>query len=180
MPPKLRTKTKKQNIPSRKRLLDWLSHQSWQGIGAIASIAACIVAIVAIVLTTKPPVRATATPTVAIPTSEPFKLTYITFDPPSPSGAENIKIFSCTRGYGGIGITLKVSVNTSPDGTDSGDWIVIKELGVPCFRQEDAPVWNTSTWLGGTYLVKVQAKGPDNETWDDASSLTTLYQLQKP
>jgi hypothetical protein len=120
------------------------------------------------------------TATLLLPTPEVFKITGITFEPPPPSNAENIKIFSCTQGHGGVGITLKVSINTSPDGTDTGDWIIVKELGVPCFRPEDAPVWNTSTWLTGTYLVKVEAKGPDNQTWDEALNLTTTYQLQKP
>lgn len=72
---------------------------------------------------------------------------------------------------------MKVSVNLAPDGTDAGEWQEIKELGVPCFDQTDAPTWNTTGWKPGTYLVKAEAKGPDDPEWEKPAVLTTTYKL---
>ncbi|MCX6383122.1 MAG: CHAP domain-containing protein [Actinobacteria bacterium] len=44
----------------------------------------------------------------------------ISFSPPSPSSSDKIKIFASTTGWGGVGVTLRVSVNTAPDGSTSG------------------------------------------------------------
>ncbi len=79
------------------------------------------------------------------------------FDPPSPSGAEQVKIYACTEGHAGVNISLSVRVNDAPDGSDSGQWHIIKELGVPCFNDVDAPVWNTLAFPDGDHLVRVVA-----------------------
>jgi hypothetical protein len=112
-------------------------------------------------------------PSNQIPTAEPFAVRFIAFDPPSPSSSDAVKIFACAGGYNGVGITLKVSVNNAPDGSDLGDWQLLKELGVPCFGQADAPVWQP-----GTYLVKVEAKGPADPHWTYPAALTATYILE--
>lgn len=120
------------------------------------------------------------TPQFEVPTKVPFAFKSYGFDPPSPSAAQQIKIFGCTTGYGGVGITLRVSVNTASDGSDKGDWKILKELGVPCFNQDDAPVWDTKDWLAGKYQIKIAAKGPDDPDWKQPIIQIVTYELQKP
>lgn len=120
------------------------------------------------------------TPKFEVPTQIPFAFKSVGFDPVSPSASRQIKIFACTTGFGGVGVTLKIEVNTSPDGTDKGDWKVLKELGVPCFNQDDAPIWDTKDWKAGKYLVKFVAKGPDDPNWEHPIYTTTAYQIEKP
>ncbi len=70
---------------------------------------------------------------------------------------EQVRIFACTEGHAGVNITLNVRVNDAPDGSDSGQWHIIKELGVPCFNDVDVPVWNTLAFPDGDHLVRVVA-----------------------
>jgi len=101
----------------------------------------------------------------------------ILFDPLSPSSADTIKIFASTTGWGGVGITLRVSVNTASDGSTDGEWKILKELGVPKFNENDAPIWNTKEWHNGTYRVRVEAKGPDDQNWQNPTVAEALYTL---
>lgn len=101
----------------------------------------------------------------------------ISFSPPSPSSADNIKIFASTTGWGGVGVTLRVSVNTAPDGSSSGEWKILKELGVPKFNENDAPVWDTKGWSNGTYKIRVEAKGPNDPNWQNPAVIETNYTL---
>ncbi len=101
----------------------------------------------------------------------------ISFDPSSPSSEDKIKIFATTTGWGGVGVTLKVSVNTANDGSSNGSWIILKELGVPKFNNEDAPVWDTRGWTNGTYLIRVEAKGPNDPYWQNATVIEKKYKL---
>jgi surface antigen len=101
----------------------------------------------------------------------------ISFSPPSPSSANQIKIFASTTGWGGVGITLRVSVNTSPDGSSNGEWKILKELGVPKFNENDAPIWETKGWQNGTYRVRVEAKGPNDPYWQNPAIIETTYTL---
>jgi murein DD-endopeptidase MepM/ murein hydrolase activator NlpD len=79
------------------------------------------------------------------------------FSTASPSNAEQIKIFACSSGHAGVNITLRVLVNDANNGTDSGQWHIIKEQGSPCFNDTDAPVWNTLEYGDGSHLVRVLA-----------------------
>lgn len=130
-------------------------------------------------LTATPTLTESATtPTfVAPPTDEPFKIRYITFDPTPPANAAEVKVFACTQGYGGVGITLKLSINTAPDGSDAGEWRGLKELGVPCFNAVDAPIWFTEGWQPGTYQVKAEAKSFDDPHWEHPAVMTVTYTL---
>ena len=101
----------------------------------------------------------------------------ISFNPSSPSSADKIKIFASTTGWGGVGITLRVSVNTAPDGSTNGEWKILKELGVPKFNENDAPEWNTQGWSNGTYKVRVEAKGPNDPNWQSPAIVETTYTL---
>lgn len=101
----------------------------------------------------------------------------ISFNPSSPSSADKIKIFASTTGWGGVGITLRVSVNTAPDGSTNGEWKILKELGVPKFNENDAPEWNTQGWSNGTYRVRVEAKGPNDPNWQNPAIIETTYTL---
>ena len=101
----------------------------------------------------------------------------ISFSPQSPSSADQIKIFASTTGWGGVGVTLRVTVNTAPDGSANGEWKIIKELGVPKFNENDAPVWNTNGWQNGTYRVRAEAKGPNDPNWQNPAIIETTYTL---
>ncbi len=181
----------------RRSVRDILRDNIWQGIGAIVGILALLVTLWAVFWPHDKPIAETPTtqvtkqamavsntpvssvsPTLpAVPTPEPLGIQYLVFDPPPPSAAETVKVFACTTGYGGEGITLKVSVNTATDGSDRSEWQVLKELGVPCFNQIDVPTWDAREWKAGTYLVKVEAKGPDDLGWEHAAVLTATYSL---
>lgn len=101
----------------------------------------------------------------------------ISFNPSSPSSADQIKIFASTTGWGGVGVTLRVSVNTAPDGSSNGEWKILKELGVPKFNENDAPVWNTKGWQNGIYKIRVEAKGPNDPNWQNPAVIETTYTL---
>jgi hypothetical protein len=54
------------------------------------------------------------------------------FEPLDPN-QEQVRIRACTTGHAGVNISLSVRVNTATDGSENGEWRIIKELGVPCF-----------------------------------------------
>ena len=81
----------------------------------------------------------------------------VSFQPASPSRSEEVTIFAATQGCGGVNVGLRVSVNTAPDGSATGEWKVIKELGVPVFTDNDAPRWDTREYEAGTHKVRVEA-----------------------
>jgi murein DD-endopeptidase MepM/ murein hydrolase activator NlpD len=88
-----------------------------------------------------------------------------------------IKIFASTTGWGGVGVTLRVSVNTAPDGSSNGEWRILKELGVPKFNEVDAPEWHTNGWSNGTYRIRVEAKGPGDPHWQNPAVIESTYTL---
>jgi hypothetical protein len=96
------------------------------------------------------------------------------FSVASPSNAEQIKIYACSSGHAGVNITLRVLVNDANDGTDSGQWHIIKEQGSPCFNDTDAPVWNTLEYGDGSHLVRVLAWAIQP---DAGSTSDTVYVL---
>ncbi len=101
----------------------------------------------------------------------------IHFDPASPSDAERVKTYACTQGHAGVGIGLRVSVNEAADGSDDGKWDIIKELGVPCFNDEDVPVWNTLGYADGRHLVRFQARREEDHSWEEATEELRVYEL---
>jgi len=95
---------------------------------------------------------------------------------PQDGNSEQVKIRACTTGQGGIGITMRVSVNDANDGSDQGEWHIIKELGVPCFNEEDAPIWNTLEYGDGPHRVRAEAHGTSTG-WDGAAVREEVYTL---
>lgn len=95
---------------------------------------------------------------------------------PQDAKSERVKIRACTEGQAGIGITMRVSVNDASDGSESGQWHVIYELGVPCFNETDAPIWNTLGYGDGTHKVRVEAHGMQTG-WDGAAARDATYTL---
>lgn len=82
---------------------------------------------------------------------------------PLDSNSERVRLSACVSGQGEVGITIRFLLNSATDGTDKGSWTNIGELGVPCFSDSDAPVWNTledNVISGnGQHLIRVEAHG---------------------
>ncbi len=87
---------------------------------------------------------------------------------PLDSLAEVVRIRACTVGQGSVGVTMKVMVNSAADGSTNGTWKTLKELGVPCFNEIDAPTWNTLEYETGRHVIRVLAHGL-GESWNDAA-----------
>lgn len=103
-------------------------------------------------------------------------ITQLYFQDQDPQG-ERVKIRACTEGQGGVGITMRVSVNTASNGSDQGEWRIIHELGVPCYNDIDAPIWTTLDYEGGPHLVKVEAHG-SSTSWNGAAVRTETYHVR--
>jgi len=95
---------------------------------------------------------------------------------PQDADSEVVRIRACTAGLGGVGITMRVSVNDANDGSANGTWHIIKELGVPCFTEADAPLWRTLEFGTGTHRVRVEAHGAD-ASWNGAAVREATYAL---
>jgi hypothetical protein len=104
-----------------------------------------------------------------------LEITELYFEPQDGS-SEQVKIRACTAGQGGVGITMRVSVNDASDGSGNGEWHIIKELGVPCFNAEDAPIWPTLEYGDGPHRVRAEAHGAD-ASWDGAAVREEVYTL---
>lgn len=91
--------------------------------------------------------------------------------------AEKVRIRACTTGQGSVGITMRVSVNSANDGSSNGTWKVLKELGVPCFNEVDAPTWNTLEYASGPHRIRVEAHG-SKSGWDGAAVREMVYNVR--
>jgi hypothetical protein len=103
--------------------------------------------------------------TIYNPQLEVTQLEFVSLD----SNGERIRIMACANNA----TTLKAQVNTANDGSDSGEWRTLKELGVPCFNAEDAPVWNTLAYESGPHRVRVLARGAGG--WEEAAVREEVY-----
>lgn len=106
-------------------------------------------------------------------------ITQFSLTPLDPN-SENVRLMACVSGQGGVGITIRFLVNSATNGTDSGYWRNVGELGVPCFTINDAPVWHTledNTLSGdGQHLVRVEAHGAATG-WNGAVSQDQVITL---
>lgn len=106
-------------------------------------------------------------------------ITQLYFEP-QDGNSDVVKIRACTAGLGGVGITMRVDVNDANDGSANGQWHRIKELGVPCFNDIDAPIWQTleagGNYGDGAHLVRVEAHSA-NTGWDGAAVREATYYL---
>lgn len=101
-----------------------------------------------------------------------LSITQLEFIPLDGLG-EQIRIRACTNGPAA---TMRVDVNTAADGSARGEWRAIKELGVPCFNDSDAPVWYTLDFESGPHLVRVSARvGSD---WGAAAVREQVYTIR--
>lgn len=109
--------------------------------------------------TTVPPPATAAlpSPTPGATSAAKITITEFTFQPTSPANADTVICRACTNGCGGVNVTLRVLVNTATDGSASGEWKPIKELGVPCFNEFDAPRWETLEYEAGVHRVRLEA-----------------------
>ncbi len=96
---------------------------------------------------------------------------------PLDSKAEKVRIRACTEGQGGVGITMRVSVNTANDGSANGTWKELKRLSVPCFNEIDAPVWNTLGYESGPHRIRVEAHG-SGTGWNGAAVREMTYNVR--
>ncbi len=103
--------------------------------------------------------------------------TDIHFDPPSPSDAKRVRIYACTQGHAGVGVTLQVGVNDAFDGSANGEWHLLYELGVPCFNEVDAPWWQTTDFADGPHLLRIRARIPEDASWEEAATAYRTYML---
>lgn len=104
-----------------------------------------------------------------------FKLSFIGGITFIPYSYDEIGILASTNGV--VGVTMRASVNTANDGSSNGEWIVIKEIGVPKFNENDAPIWDAMGWPNGTYRIRVEAKGPNDPNWQHPVVIETTYIL---
>ena len=104
-----------------------------------------------------PATEALPSPTSETASAAKITITEFTFTPAGPSNADNVICRACTNGCGGVNVTLRVLVNTATDGSAGGEWKPIKELGVPCFNEFDAPRWETLEYAEGVHRVRLEA-----------------------
>jgi len=104
-----------------------------------------------------------------------LSITQLAFEP-QDGNSEAVKIRACTAGQGGVGITLRVSINAANDGSVNGIWRTIHELGVPCYNDIDAPIWYTLDYADGPHRVRVEAHG-SSTGWDGATVREEVYTL---
>lgn len=122
--------------------------------------------------TATPP--STVTP-LAMPGQNGVAITHVSFDQIDES---HVGINVETKGALGVGLTIKVSYNDSPNADDAGSWHIIKELGVPKFTPEDRPILDTTNFKPGKYLVKVEVKTSDDPNWEKATVVYAILSLR--
>jgi pimeloyl-ACP methyl ester carboxylesterase len=105
-----------------------------------------------------------------------INITQLYFEPQDPK-SELVKIRACTEGQGGVGIAMRALVNDASDGSDRGQWHIIKELGVPCFNATDAPEWRTLTFDNGSHRVRIEAFGNTEATRGRLTVREEVYTL---
>ncbi|MEK6901234.1 MAG: LamG-like jellyroll fold domain-containing protein [Nanoarchaeota archaeon] len=89
------------------------------------------------------------------------------FNPSSPSTANGVQVYTCVRGFGGIGLGLKIEANTATDGSANGEWQWIHHLGTFCYNRNDPsiwPNWSTLSQADGTHLIRATGSGPGERT----------------
>ncbi|MFZ1754030.1 MAG: NBR1-Ig-like domain-containing protein [Caldilineaceae bacterium] len=89
---------------------------------------------------------------------------------------ERVKIRACTEGQGGVGITLRTSVNDANDGSGNGTWRILHELGVPCYNEQDAPIWTVLDYASGPHRVRVEARG-SGSGWDGSAVREEVFNI---
>ncbi|MGC8960066.1 MAG: LamG-like jellyroll fold domain-containing protein [Chloroflexia bacterium] len=79
------------------------------------------------------------------------------FSPGSPSDSDEVYVYMCVQGFGGINNHLLLYANTATDGSASGDWYWIDPKGNFCYDPSDPtswPQWHTRALADGTHLIR--------------------------
>jgi hypothetical protein len=101
----------------------------------------------------------------------------LSFSPPSPTAAEEVRIHVCAKGGNqNPPPHLRVQVNDAKDGLESGTWKPIAQLPVACALGEEAIRWATLEYEDGPHLVRVQAAQP-NQAWEKGLVQKETYEL---
>ncbi|HEX8923776.1 MAG TPA: hypothetical protein VF828_03515 [Patescibacteria group bacterium] len=95
----------------------------------------------------------------------------------TPLDYQHVGINVCATGHAGVGLTIRVSYNTSSLGDESGSWQIIKELGVPCFNADNRPIWDISKLKAGIYLLKAEVKTSQDPDWLHPVQKTISYEI---
>lgn len=79
------------------------------------------------------------------------------FSPGSPSASDEVNVYTCVDGFGGIGLGLYIYANTATDGSANGDWYWIDPKGTFCYdpaKPWEWPQWHTRALADGTHLIR--------------------------
>lgn len=104
--------------------------------------------------------------------SQELTMDNIQFGINSPSAGDLIRIYTCVRGFGGIGLGLSWAANTATDGSASGQWMNIDTNGTFCYNQSDQntwPIWNTLNLADGTHLIRATGYHAGNTVTKDVT-----------
>lgn len=107
--------------------------------------------------------------------SQQLTIAPLEFVPGSPSDSEEVRVYTCVNGFGGIGLALKIEANSATDCSANGEWQWIHHLGAFCYNHSDPntwPEWHTRAQPDGNHLVR--ATGFHN---DDTIVTEACYQL---
>jgi hypothetical protein len=99
--------------------------------------------------------------------SQQLTMDDIVFTPSSPSATDDVRVYTCVRGFGSIGLSLKIEANTATDGSASGEWQWIHHLGTFCYDRNNSnswPTWGTRPLADGTHLIRATGFGPQGQT----------------
>ena len=80
---------------------------------------------------------------------------------------------------GKFGSSIRAFVNDAKDGTTNGEWILIAESGFPEFSDNNPAKWNTAGWPTGIYKIRVEARGPNDPSWEYSTVIETTYEISK-
>lgn len=100
------------------------------------------------------------------------------FSPGAPSASENIRVYTCVHGFGGVGLGLKIEANTASDGSANGDWYWIHHLGQFCYDHSNVntwPTWEDLPLADGDHLVRAVGFGPQGQTVEK----TAIFHLNR-
>jgi murein DD-endopeptidase MepM/ murein hydrolase activator NlpD len=89
--------------------------------------------------------------------SQQLTIDALEFQPGSPSDAEEVRVYTCVHGFGGIGLGLKIEANTATDCSAAGEWQWIHHLGTFCYDHGNPgtwPNWGTRVQPDGNHLIR--------------------------
>jgi hypothetical protein len=115
-----------------------------------------------------------------VQTNEPqiYSFSYMPARPAWNQGEPEKLVFCANTNAG----TLRLQINTAPDGSDRGEWIVLNEIGLPnyaCNNDDDRPpTWSHLNFPPGTYRARLYARRDGG--WLAAASQDILVTVSDP